>query len=202
MHKLGSLMREARLAEQSGELRRAIQLYRKVLSLQEKEEGGGELGLYNALGDLYLRVGDVESGVACFERAAERQEEEQLYANAIALCKKILRNAPGRTHSYRRVGRLQAVAGLQAEARESYIEYANRMEREGSPDLAREALEEFAELSGDEEIRLALADRYLVADRAEAALGQLRCVWGSGSDGGRMLPRFAVAFSRSTPRRT
>lgn len=67
-------------------------------------------------------------------RAVDHLEEQGLQRAALALCKKILRNAPARADAYLRAGRLQARVGLQAEARESHVEF-----------------QEFAELSGEEE---------------------------------------------------
>lgn len=169
------LAEKARRSEERGELERAIAFYKEILADQE-ESGSLDPSLYNRVGDLYLKNGDRGSAVRCFERAVDYYESHQLFTNAIALCKKILRNAPDHTETYRQAGRLLTQAGLLAEARSSYIEYANRMERDGSMDRAIQALREFAELSGDEEIRLALADRSLVADRTEEALEQLRLV--------------------------
>lgn len=177
MRKLQSLLREARRHEQYGDLQNAISTYRKALKLQEEEAGVADLDIYNRLGDLYLRTGDPRSAVSCFQHAVQRHEEQHMYTNAIALCKKILRNAPDCTEAYHRAGQLQAKAGLLAEARDSYIEYANRMEGEGALDQALVALREFADSCEDEQIRLALADRYLLANQGEEALEQLRLVY-------------------------
>lgn len=177
MHEPRELIVDARLAEGAGRLEDAIRLYREALRSQARTGRGVDLSLYNRLGDLHLRFGDPAAAVECFEAAADRYEQQQLYANAIALCKKILRNAPGRTDAYRRAGRLLTLAGQPAEARAHYVEYADRKQEEGGLAEALAALREFVELSGDEGIRLALADRYLVAGDADRALEELRRVW-------------------------
>lgn len=184
MRDVRSVVREARREEQSGHLTRAIELYRKALTRQENELDAPDPDLYNQLGDLYLRAGEPRRGVECYVKAVDRLEEQGLQRAAIALCKKILRNAPAHTAIYRRVGRLQARAGLQAEARESFIEFAHRMERAGETAPAFEALQEFVELSGDEEIRSALVDRHLVAGRTDDALAELRLVFRSRTERG------------------
>lgn len=178
------LIVEARRAERAGRLEGAIRAYEEAVEREERAGGGVDLSLYNRLGDLHLRRGDPGAAVRCYETAADRYEDQQLYANAIALCKKILRNAPGRTEAHRRAGRLLTLAGLNAEARAHYVEYANHRQAEGEPQGALAALREFAELSGDEQIRLTLADRYLVAGDAERALGELRAVWKTRTERG------------------
>ncbi|MFQ5689289.1 MAG: hypothetical protein ACE5HQ_03345 [Gemmatimonadota bacterium] len=171
------LMSQARQREQSGDLRAAIACYRKALSLQEEAAGLADLSLLNRIGDLYQRCGDPAGAIHAWEKAASHYEQQQLYSNAIALCKKILRNAPGYVEAYRRVGRLLALSGLQAEARRHYMEYATRMERSGSLEATLEALTEYVEISGDETARLAVGERFLRANRASEALEQFRTVW-------------------------
>lgn len=168
------MVQEARREEQHGNLSRAIELYRKALRLQENDRDPSDPNLYNQLGDLYMRSGEADRGVACYLKALDDLEEQGLHRAAIALCKKILRNAPDPGDISRRTARLQARAGLLAEARESYIAVADRMERAGDVERALEVLSEFVELSDDEEIRLALADRYVVAGRPALALEELR----------------------------
>lgn len=176
MRDVRGMVQEARREEQSGRLGRAIELYRKALQRQENELDAPDPNLYNHLGDLYLRAGEPRKGVECYVRAADHLEEQGLPRAAIALCKKILRNAPARPEVYLRVGSLQARVGLHAEARESYVEFAQRMDRTGEPESALDALREFADRSEDEEVRLALADRYLVAGRTAEAIDQLTLV--------------------------
>ncbi len=184
MAKMRELLVRARRHEQAGDLARAIEAYRQALSLQEETDGVADLGLYNRLGDLHLRAGDVRSATAAFERAASQYEAQQLYSNAIALCKKILRNAPGETDVHRRVGRLTALSGLSAEARLHYATFADRREEEGDAEAAAEAFLELVRLQPDEETRLAAADRLRRIDRFDEAVEQLQLVWRARRKGG------------------
>ena len=170
-------MARARRMEQAGDLAGAIAQYRKTLALQEETSGVADLGLYNRIGDLYLKSGDLSSAISAYEEAASQYEAQQLYANAVALCKKILRNAPGYLAAYRRAGRLLALSGLHAEARMHYLEYAARLEREGNLADALRGLEELVELTGDEEARLSLVDHYMAVGRTHEGLRQLTAVW-------------------------
>ena len=53
-----------------------------------------ELAVYNKVGDLYLKINQVNAAVEMYERAAHRYVDSGLPNNAIALCNKILLNAP------------------------------------------------------------------------------------------------------------
>ncbi|MDX1395483.1 MAG: tetratricopeptide repeat protein [Gemmatimonadota bacterium] len=165
---------EARDLEDSGDLQGALSVYRKALVAQEETSGFADLSLYNGLGDLYLRAGDTPKAIEAYESAASQCEEQQLYANGIALCKKILRNAPDHVPAYRRAGRLLALSGLDAEAAANFREFAARETAAGRPHEAREALREMVELTADEEAAVDLADQLVASERASDALEMLR----------------------------
>jgi tetratricopeptide (TPR) repeat protein len=133
-----------------------------------------ELGLYNKAGDLYLKLGDVNAAVEMYERAANRYADSGFANNAIALCNKILRNAPGRTHVYLILAQLLAQRGFVAQAKQNFVEYAERMSRAGKMNEAFSALKRFADMSPDnEEIRLMLAEQLKAAARDDEAKEQL-----------------------------
>jgi tetratricopeptide (TPR) repeat protein len=133
-----------------------------------------ELGLYNKLGDLYLKLGDVTSAVEQYEKAIGHYAEHGFPNNAIALCNKVLRNAPGRTPIYLKLAKLMLQRGFVAEAKQNLLEYAERMQKAGKLEDAFHALREFADLSPDnEEIRLLLAEQLQKAARTDEAREQL-----------------------------
>ena len=126
------------------------------------------------MGDLYLREGKVGDAVDMYERAVTHYAEQGFPNNAIALCNKILRNAPGRTPIYLKLAQLMLDRGFQGEAKQNLLEYAERMQKAGKTDEAFKALKEFADLSPDnEEIRLLLAEQLRAADRDGEAKEQL-----------------------------
>lgn len=165
---------EARDLEDSGDLGGALSIYRKALVAQEETSGFADLSLYNGLGDLFLRAGDTSEAVEAYENAATQCEEQQLYANGIALCKKILRNAPDHLPVYRRVGRLFGLSGLDAEASANYQEYARRCREAGREGEAFEALREMIEITADEAAAVELADTLAGQGRYDDALVMLR----------------------------
>jgi tetratricopeptide (TPR) repeat protein len=135
---------------------------------------GDELALYNKLGDLYLKRGNVASAVEQYEAAVNRYAEQGFPNNAIALCNKVLRNAPGRTHIYLKLATLMMQRGFVSEAKQNLLEYADRMQKAGQVEDAFNALKEFADLSPDnEEIRLLLAEQLKNAARTDEAREQL-----------------------------
>ena len=133
-----------------------------------------ELTLFNKQGDLYLKTGRVQEAVDTYERAADLYEKASLPNNAIALCNKILRNAPGRTQIYLKLAKLMLERGFVAEAKKHLLEYADRMQKSGELEEAFRALKEFADLTPDnEEIRLLLAEQLQAAARTDEAKQQL-----------------------------
>ena len=142
--------------------------------LEGKAELANELALFNRVGDLYLKLQKVPEAVEMYERAANLYAEYGFPNNAIALCNKVLRNAPGRTHVYLRLAQLMVERGLIAQAKENLLEYAERMQSAGKTDDAFRALKEFADLSpNNEEIRLLLAEQLKGAARTAEAREQL-----------------------------
>ncbi|MDH3734088.1 MAG: hypothetical protein OEU54_11165 [Gemmatimonadota bacterium] len=165
---------EARDLEDSGDLQGALAIYRKALVAQEETSGFADLSLYNGLGDLFLRAGHTAEAIEAYLNAAAQCEEQQLYANGIALCKKVLRNAPDHIPVFRRVGRLFALSGLDAEATANYREYARRVRESGQEDAALSALREMIELTADEVAAVDLADTLVSQHRVHDALAMLR----------------------------
>ena len=147
---------------------------RLIVELENRSEIDNELSLYNKLGDLYLKAGKVGAAVEIYEKAAHRYAEGGFPNNAIALCNKVLRNAPGRTPVYLKLAKLMLERGFTTEAKRNLLEYAERMQRTGQLDQAFTALKEFADLSPDnEEIRLLLAEQLKAAARTDEAREQL-----------------------------
>ena len=115
-----------------------------------------------------------------YERAVSGYADSGLYNNAIALCRKILRLVPGRGAVYLKLGQISAAAGFLADARQNFLEYAQRMKRAGNLDASFDALKEFADLSPeDTDVRKLLADQLLSHGRKDQAVEQLRVLRGA-----------------------
>ena len=140
---------------------KAIDVYLKIIEgLEGTPDMDHELAVYNKVGDLYLKINQVNSAVEMYERAAHRYVDSGLPNNAIALCNKILRNAPGRTPTYLMLGELMLLRGFGAEARQHFVEYAQRMSQSGKVVEAFRALKKFADASrANPEVRSMLTEQ-------------------------------------------
>lgn len=173
MRNIAQLKDKARALEHREQWREALVVLRQVAEQAQGEEA--EIGVWNRIGDLHLRVGETERAVEAYELAADAYAEAGLQNNAIALCKKVLRLVPGRASVYLKLGQISAAKGFLADARQSFLEYAERMQRAGQLDASWAALREFAELSPDDtEVRRLLADQLRSHGRDAEALEQLQ----------------------------
>lgn len=171
------LKNEARRAEQRSDWARAIELYKSAIRIEDERGSGSDVGVYNRVGDLYLRQGDTASAVEYYEQASDRYASHGLHTSAIALCNKILRIAPDRDEVYGRLARLHASTGLLAEARSAFLRFAERMRETDRLSEALEAVQDLVSLTGDEELRTAFAEQLAAADLQAQAVAQLRLVY-------------------------
>lgn len=158
--------------EQLKQIDRAIASYVKAI---EESEAAGEdvdVALFNKVGDLALRQGRVPDAITYYERAVEHYATSGLFNNAIALCNKILRNAPGRANVYFTLGRICARKGLRGDATRNFLEYATRMQQDGRVDEGMRALAEVADLMPELTEVQALVEEH--AARAGIALPRRR----------------------------
>ena len=173
---LDKLKEAARKFEQREEWRRAIDVYLQAIREAEEagEEGTQDPGLYNRVGDLQLKAGDMLAALRAYEQAAELYAEQGFFNNAIALCGKILRVNPSRTATYLRLAQLHARKNFVGEAKKNLVEYLERMNGVGQVEEAFTALKLFADhFSGNPDIRLMLVELLRASSRNEDAREQL-----------------------------
>src|SRR3989454_2006356 len=126
----------------------AIEAWQEVLKDQEGEgEANPDLSIFNRIGDLYLKVKDPAQAADYYDRAVDKYAELGFHNNAIAMCNKVLRNAPGRQTTYLKLAKLYAAKGFMAEAKQNFVEYAERMQKAGKIQQAFNALKEFTDIS-------------------------------------------------------
>jgi tetratricopeptide (TPR) repeat protein len=149
MANLEKFKEAARKFEQKEQWAKAIEQYSRAVEEMEgmPEIPEAELPLYNRLGDLYSKAGDSQNAIGAYERAVDKYQDIGLANNAIALCNKVLRLAPGRAQVYLKLGMLFAAKGFGAEAKTNLLEYADRMQKAGQLEEAFKALRKFAEMT-------------------------------------------------------
>jgi len=178
MSNVARLKKQAAEFEQKKQFDKALQKYMEVLQLLESHKDEIDVALYNRVGDLLIRQNNVGDAVTYYEKAVDLYAEGGLFNNAIALCNKILRQSPGCSEVYYKLGKISAQKGFISDAKANFLEYAGRKQKGGQIDEAFRALKEFADLCPDQDdIRLMLADQLVKAGRKDEALDQLNLLY-------------------------
>src|SRR5881392_2371099 len=149
MSKLEKLKEKARSLE-GKDPRGAIETWLEILKGQEKDgDPNPDLAVFNRIGDLYLKVREPAQAADYYDQAVDKYAELGFHNNAIAMCNKVLRNAPARQSTYLKLAKLYAAKGFIAEAKQNFVEYAERMQKAGKIEHAFAALKEFTDISSE-----------------------------------------------------
>jgi len=144
MSKLEQLKEKAKGLE-AKEPKRAVEIWLEVLNNQD--ETNPDLSIYNRVGDLYIKLKDPALAADYYDQAVDKYAELGFHNNAIAMCNKVLRNAPARQTTYLKLAKLYAAKGFMSEAKQNFVEYAERMQKVGKIGHAFAALKEFTNIS-------------------------------------------------------
>src|SRR3954453_5097345 len=178
MSNVAKLKKQAAEFEQKRQFDKALAVYVKLLDSFDQHADELDVALFNRVGDLMLRQGNTADAVDYYEKAVDKYGDTGFFNNAIALCNKILRHAPGRASIYYKLGKISAQKGFKSDAKVNFLEYADRMQKAGNVDESFRALKEFADLCPDQdEIRLTLADQLTKAGRKPEAIEQLQTLY-------------------------
>ena len=110
MSNVAKLKKKAADFELKKDFAKALAVYVEILDNFDQYAAELDVSLFNRVGDLMLRQGNVADAVDYYERAVVRYVDGGFY-NAIALCNKILRHSPGRASVYYTLGKISARAG-------------------------------------------------------------------------------------------
>jgi tetratricopeptide (TPR) repeat protein len=178
MSNLAKLKKKAADFELKKQFDRALAVYVEILDKYDDQSDEVDVALFNRVGDLLLRQGNVADAVDYYERAIDKYADGGFFNNAIALCNKVLRHSPGRASVYYKLGKISAHKGFKTDAKKNFLEYADRMQQAGNIDEAFRSLKEFADLCPDQDdIRLMLADQLSRKNRPAEALEQLELLY-------------------------
>ncbi|HYW50516.1 MAG TPA: tetratricopeptide repeat protein [Gemmatimonadaceae bacterium] len=167
------LKQQAAALELKKQPEKALALYQQLLT-EHGTTDDVDVALRNRVGDLHLRVGQMDEAIALFERSADEYALSGFLNNAIALCNKILRQRPGHVPTLRRLARFSAEKGMVVDAQRHYLSVAEALEKLGQHGEALKALSEFAELSPEDvHVRSVVVEQLLRAGRKPDALPHL-----------------------------
>src|SRR6266404_1701681 len=126
----------------------AIEAWLEILKGQEEDpDPNYDLAIFNRIGDLYLKLREPSQAADYYDQAVDKYAELGFHNNAIAMCNKVLRNAPARQTTYLKLAKLYAAKGFIGEAKQNFVEYAERMHKVGKIEHAFAALKEFTDIS-------------------------------------------------------
>ncbi len=178
MSNVAKLKKKAAEFELKKQFDKAVAVYVELLEQYDQHAHELDVALFNRVGDILLRQGNVADAVDYYEQAVDHYAEGGFFNNAIALCNKILRHSPGRASVYYKLGKISAQKGFKSDAKQNFLEYADRMQKGGKLDEAFRALKEFADLCPDQDdIRLMLAEQLSKAERKGEAIEQLQLLY-------------------------
>lgn len=182
-------LKKAEKALRQGRIDAAIEEYVRIIDAQPRDWNSA-----NALGDLYIRAGQTDRGVAEYARIAEHLANEGFYSKAAALFKKILKIRPDDENALVQSGELAVKQGLLADAKQAFQAVSDRRRMKGDKKGAAEMSIRIGTLDPDDLDARLLAARaaFDIGDR-DTALREFREV-GIRSDRQGQLPAALAAF--------
>lgn len=153
-------LKRAEKALRQGRVDAAIEEYLRLLEAQPRDWNSA-----NALGDLYVKAGQLERGLAQYTRIAEHLAADGFVSRAAALYKKTLKIKPDDERAQIQLAELSARQGLLADAKAALQSVAERRRLRG-------------DLSGAAEIDIRIGT--LDPDDLEARLGAARAAGDKG----------------------
>ena len=172
MSSIELLKEQARSFEQDEQWGKALDLYNEAID-QLSDDDTPDIALFNRSGDLATKIGRDAQALAFYERAVDYYMDAGLPNNAIAVCKKVMRNLPDRHGIHLKMGQIRAAQGFITDARTSFVTYAGKVQAAGDLDEAFRALIEFVNLAPDDhEICMMLAAQLEQNGRPDEAITQ------------------------------
>jgi tetratricopeptide (TPR) repeat protein len=120
-------LKRAEKALRLGKVDAAIDEYQALVVAQPRDWNSA-----NALGDLFVRAGQLDKGVEQYTRIADHLADEGFYPKAAALFKKILKVKATDEYALIRSGDVAAKQGLLADAKAAYQTVADRRRKVGN----------------------------------------------------------------------
>jgi tetratricopeptide (TPR) repeat protein len=150
---------------QQGKLQNAISEYEKVTKEDPKD-----ITVLNTIGDLYARLGQVDSAVNYFKKVGDHYATEGFTVKAIAMYKKLTKLNPTSIESVQKLADLYTQQGLYNDARQQFMIVADNYIRSNSHDDAARVFQKMLELDPENaSLQAKLADLYIKLGKKDDA---------------------------------
>ena len=150
---------------QQGKLQNAISEYEKVT-----KEDPRDITVLNTIGDLYARLGQVDSAVNYFKKVGDHYATEGFTVKAIAMYKKLTKLNPTAIESVQKLADLYTQQGLYNDARQQFMVVADSYIRSNSHDDAARVFQKMLELDPENaSLQAKLAELYIKLGKKEDA---------------------------------
>ena len=148
-----AIKKKAQLLIQKGQIDAALAEFDKLFDSGDKDPYD-----FILVADLLAKRGSMQEAVRRYRQAVDEYTRGELFKNAIAVCKKILRISKEDLQIHRSLGDLYAKEGLYGDAQIHYLEYAEGSIRRQEHESALDALDQVLSLSPDNE---ELSEKYV-----------------------------------------
>jgi len=138
-------LKAAEKALKLGKVDAAIVEYARVVEAQPRDWNSA-----NTLGDLFVRAKQLDKGLEQYTRIADHLAGEGFYPKAIALYKKILKLQPDHEYALLQSGELAAKQGTLADAKQFFLQVAERRKGRGDKKGAAEVAIRLGTLDPDD----------------------------------------------------
>ena len=150
---------------QQGKLQNAISEYEKVTKEDPKD-----ITVLNTIGDLYARLGQVDSAVNYFKKVGDHYATEGFTVKAIAMYKKLTKLNPTAIESVQKLADLYTQQGLYNDARHQFMIVADNYIRSNSHDDAARVFQKMLELDPENaSLQSKLAELYIKLGKKDEA---------------------------------
>ena len=150
---------------QQGKLQNAISEYEKVTKEDPKD-----ITVLNTIGDLYARLGQVDSAVNYFKKVGDHYAAEGFTVKAIAMYKKLTKLNPTAIESVQKLADLYTQQGLYNDARQQFMIVADNYIRSNSHDDAARVFQKMLELDPENaSLQAKLAELYIKLGKKDDA---------------------------------
>ncbi|MEK7349046.1 MAG: tetratricopeptide repeat protein [Candidatus Eisenbacteria bacterium] len=141
-----AIKKKAQLLIQKGQIDAALAEFDKLFDSGDRDPYD-----FILVADLLAKRGSMQEAVRRYRQAVDEYSRAELFKNAIAVCKKILRISKEDLQIHRSLGDLYAKEGLYGDAQIHYLEFAEGSIRRQEHESALDALDLVLSLSPDNE---------------------------------------------------